>query len=338
MDEQDNETCCQSMFSSYSRRQGIVALIAVMAILGVFGNCLVIAAVTLSRKLRNPTNMFVFNLSIADLLVCGFVLPGQATALLAVDNSMPDIMCSLTAVLQILSTGCSINNLACIAINRYLIVSCRKATYLKLFNRRRTSLAIILTWLIPACAMVVQQVVGNVKLDRESMFSYCSWVDAKTSDAKIKPVVVGAFLPVQFVLICFCYGRLFYRIRTHTRRVQHLGGAIRVATVMEAQHRWAGHRPAGHRPNQNQHQIKVTMNLFCVVCSFVVCFTPYIFLFVFKRSLAFTLVAGVLALGNSCINPMLYAAKHPEFKKVFHCIIRGKFAQIPGRVTFKCFN
>lgn len=54
----------------------ILALINVMVIVG---NCLVIAAVYCSSKLRSVTNLFIVSLAVADLLVGVAVLPFSAT-------------------------------------------------------------------------------------------------------------------------------------------------------------------------------------------------------------------------------------------------------------------
>ncbi|CAH0401525.1 unnamed protein product [Chilo suppressalis] len=43
------------------------------------GNCLVIAAVLCSSKLRSVTNLFIVSLAVADLLVGVAVLPFSAT-------------------------------------------------------------------------------------------------------------------------------------------------------------------------------------------------------------------------------------------------------------------
>jgi octopamine receptor len=54
----------------------ILLLITVMVIVG---NCLVIAAVFMSSKLRSVTNLFIVSLAVADLMVGLTVLPFSAT-------------------------------------------------------------------------------------------------------------------------------------------------------------------------------------------------------------------------------------------------------------------
>jgi octopamine receptor len=54
----------------------VLLLIDVMVIVG---NCLVIAAVFISSKLRSVTNLFIVSLAVADLMVGVTVLPFSAT-------------------------------------------------------------------------------------------------------------------------------------------------------------------------------------------------------------------------------------------------------------------
>lgn len=56
-----------------------LAILEFINILVIGGNCLVIAAVFCSTKLRSVTNYFIVNLAVADLLVGLAVLPFSAT-------------------------------------------------------------------------------------------------------------------------------------------------------------------------------------------------------------------------------------------------------------------
>lgn len=56
-----------------------LAILAFINVLVIVGNCLVIAAVFCSHKLRSVTNFFIVSLAVADLLVGLCVLPFSAT-------------------------------------------------------------------------------------------------------------------------------------------------------------------------------------------------------------------------------------------------------------------
>lgn len=60
-------------------RLASLACLAFINVLVIVGNCLVIAAVFSSHKLRSVTNFFIVSLAVADLLVGIAVLPFSAT-------------------------------------------------------------------------------------------------------------------------------------------------------------------------------------------------------------------------------------------------------------------
>uniref|UniRef100_A0A182PK26 G-protein coupled receptors family 1 profile domain-containing protein n=1 Tax=Anopheles epiroticus TaxID=199890 RepID=A0A182PK26_9DIPT len=78
-----NESECASLLASvqWTDPTNLVSLavLAFINVLVIVGNCLVIAAVLCSHKLRSVTNFFIVSLAVADLLVGLAVLPFSAT-------------------------------------------------------------------------------------------------------------------------------------------------------------------------------------------------------------------------------------------------------------------
>lgn len=78
-----NETQCALLIESveWTEPRNIIslAILGFIDILVIVGNCLVIAAVFCSHKLRSVTNFFIVSLAVADLLVGLAVLPFSAT-------------------------------------------------------------------------------------------------------------------------------------------------------------------------------------------------------------------------------------------------------------------
>lgn len=72
----------ETIFMNYSTPITVVFVTAylIVFILGVFGNTLVIVAITVFPKMRTVTNMFILNLAVADLLVIIFCLPATLLA------------------------------------------------------------------------------------------------------------------------------------------------------------------------------------------------------------------------------------------------------------------
>ena len=83
------------------------------------------------------------------------------------------------------------------------------------------------------------------------------------------------------------------------------------------------------RETISRQQIKITKNLFIVVCAFFACFVPYFVLNPVLGSSHAIYYIRLLPLVNSAINFVIYARKHPEFKVVLGCMMRCSYADIP---------
>ncbi|XP_022109789.1 melatonin receptor type 1C-like [Acanthaster planci] len=319
MDEhKDNLThnssgCLEEVCTSYSERQVFAAIFGIIFVVGTVGNALVIAAVILSRKLRNATNMLVLNLSIADFLTCVCVIPINAAAILSEDSwPLVNSSCKFAGFLLAVCTGCSLNNLACIAINRYVMITKSKSTYRTMFNRRRTLAGVILTWLVPLAVVICPALTGIVEIAFNLDASLCTWLSLYPEHLHAYPfnfIFFALSVPIQVSLIFLSYISILCHIRTHTKRV---------------------------RPDSNL-QIQVTKNLALVMCVFMLCYVPSCIKLLLSSPMPmwFRRASFAIFLANSCVNPLIYAAKHPNFRVVFCCIIRGKWKDIPERVSFQ---
>lgn len=83
MRESLNASACAALLEDVTWSEpSLLAQLSVLAAINVMvivGNCLVIAAVFCSSKLRSVTNLFIVSLAVADLLVGVAVLPFSAT-------------------------------------------------------------------------------------------------------------------------------------------------------------------------------------------------------------------------------------------------------------------
>ena len=83
------------------------------------------------------------------------------------------------------------------------------------------------------------------------------------------------------------------------------------------------------RETISRQQIKITKNLFIVVCAFFACFVTYFILNPALGSSHAIYYIRVLPIANSTINFVIYARKHPDFKVVLGCMMRCSYADIP---------
>lgn len=79
----------------------------------------------------------------------------------------------------------------------------------------------------------------------------------------------------------------------------------------------------------SRRELQVTKNLFIIFCAFIICLLPYSVVLVVDTSDPVTPYAAALLLLNSCINPIIYATRFPNFKMIFKLILKCQWHAIP---------
>ncbi|XP_038077365.1 octopamine receptor beta-1R-like [Patiria miniata] len=316
-------------------------LYGIAFIAGTPGNSLVILAVLLSKKLRTTTNTFVVNLSVADLLTCLVLIPVNANVISTLYFGIGDLQVGLTLLLVtgfILYTtlGCSILTLICIALNRWLLITRPLTTYQKVYTPKKIAVCLMFVWVIP---IVFVLTLGYSGLGKRYFIV----------------VLAVAMFPIPLTVIIACYVLIWRRIN---RQVRSMASSSHIPEV--------SNEPITHNSTETQlddiptdstqpqarsnsamttgndqlsrHQIQITKNMFYVVCAFVLCVGPYaISLVPAITDIKFVLVsqyASAILVFNSCINPLIYATKHRDFKTVFRCIVSRQWDDIPEPSDF----
>ncbi|KAK7864564.1 hypothetical protein R5R35_007333 [Gryllus longicercus] len=124
-----------------------LAVLAVINVMVIVGNCLVIAAVFMSSKLRSVTNLFIVSLAVADLMVGVAVLPFSATWEVFKVWIFGDVWCSIWLAVDVWMCTASILNLCAISLDRYVAVT-RPVTYPSIMSSRRAKLLIAGVWVL----------------------------------------------------------------------------------------------------------------------------------------------------------------------------------------------
>ncbi|XP_064810432.1 alpha-1B adrenergic receptor-like isoform X3 [Oncorhynchus masou masou] len=116
-------------------------------VFAIVGNILVILAVMTNRHLRTPTNYFIINLAIADLLLGTTVLPVSATLEILNYWVFGRIFCDIWAAVDVLCCTASIMSLCVISIDRYIGVS-HPLQYPSIVTEKRALLAMLGVWVL----------------------------------------------------------------------------------------------------------------------------------------------------------------------------------------------
>ncbi|XP_024085622.1 octopamine receptor Oamb isoform X2 [Cimex lectularius] len=146
-----NSTACSALLESVEWEDPtaicLLTLLGVVDLMVIVGNCLVIAAVFISSKLRSVTNLFIVSLAVADLLVGLTVLPFSAVREVFKVWIFGDLWCSAWLALDVWMCTASILNLCAISLDRYVAVT-RPVTYPSIMSTSRAKLLIGLVWVL----------------------------------------------------------------------------------------------------------------------------------------------------------------------------------------------
>ncbi|ESN90545.1 hypothetical protein HELRODRAFT_186615 [Helobdella robusta] len=100
----------------------LIAMYLIVFIVGVVGNFLVCFAVWRNKQMRTVTNIFIFNLSTADLMVIILVLPATVTVDVTETWFAGLIMCKCLMFLQNISVSVSVLTLTAISVERFYAI------------------------------------------------------------------------------------------------------------------------------------------------------------------------------------------------------------------------
>ncbi|XP_031760447.1 histamine H3 receptor [Xenopus tropicalis] len=126
----------------------IIALISLLILLTVGGNTLVILAFFVEKRLRNQSNFFLLNLSIADFILGTFAIPLYVPYLLTGKWLLGKFLCKLWLIVDYTMCTASAFNVALISWDRFLSVT-QAVLYRSQQNRPcRTVIKMAAVWIL----------------------------------------------------------------------------------------------------------------------------------------------------------------------------------------------
>ncbi|XP_015231291.1 PREDICTED: C-C chemokine receptor type 7 isoform X1 [Cyprinodon variegatus] len=214
-DYSDFPTLCDKEQNRIFRRWFMPLCYTIICLLGVAGNLLVIATVFYFKRLKNMTDVYLLNLSFADLLF-SFSLPFWAA------NSMADwvlglFLCKAMHTVYKVSFYSSMFLLSLISIDRYFAIAKAVSTHglrsKAVFLSKLSSTA---SWVIAVICSFPEMVYTNINNNTCSPFSNTS--DHLRVGFQSSQIVLGFFVPLLIMGFCYsciiqtlCHARSFER-------------------------------------------------------------------------------------------------------------------------------
>lgn len=314
------ESSSEFVFDDYTQRVIVATAVICTSLLGICGNSLVILSVMLSRKLRTASNVFIVNLACSDLLT-SLHTPWNAVALLSRNGwPLPAWICTAAAGIMFVCVGCSLYNLASIAIDRYIVIT--RVHYRiegAIYPRYIMVVWIALTWLLPVMIFIVPPLNRTGGLGFNAKYHSCSQLSSSSTSNTYDVITSIGLYPIPLIIIMTSYITIYVHIRRHGKYMMTMtnGGEDHDTQVTT---------------RVKERQVQITKNMFLVVCAFYFCITPYGISLVFDASDPVVPYVATMVLMNACINPLIYA-KHPLFKDVYKKMLTCRWREVIGEGT-----
>lgn len=177
--------------------------------LGVLGNSMVITVLARNKpgKPRSTTNIFILNLSIADLSYLLFCIPFQSTIYILPTWVLGAFICKFIHYFFTVSMLVSIFTLSAMSVDRYIaIVHSRKSSSIRV--SRHALIGVLVIWVLSLAMASPIMYYQNIFHTRDN-HTYCweLWQDQNQKKVYVVCMFVfGYVLPL--LLITFCYAKV----------------------------------------------------------------------------------------------------------------------------------
>lgn len=199
----------------------VPAVFGLIFVVGVVGNSLVMVVIGRVRYSRgggggrgggqrslSPTNIFIVNLSVADLLFLLLCVPLHATIYCLPDWVFGEFLCRFGHYFTTVSMLVSIFTLVAMSVDRYIAVVRSKSS--ACVRSRRNALAgLCVIWtlsLLSSVPVAQHQVLVSHPSAPNSTFCWEDWSGASRRTYRVTILLMGYLLPL--LLISCCYARV----------------------------------------------------------------------------------------------------------------------------------
>ncbi|KAJ8026150.1 G-protein coupled receptor moody [Holothuria leucospilota] len=194
------------------------SLFAVAIIVALVGNALVISSFILSKKLRTKTNYFVLNLAVADLFTAVVMVFFIYTTLVKVDPTHASNVCITQFMTARFFTSYSLQTLALIAINRWVLTTRSANTYKKIYRRRHIAIMILFSFAFSLGVSITPVLRGYFKYSFNERFHFCSIIRNSEVNFMVRLSLLPYFILMVVTILC-CYGSIFKQYRSSQMKV-----------------------------------------------------------------------------------------------------------------------
>ncbi|OWA51757.1 putative Melatonin receptor type 1A [Hypsibius exemplaris] len=303
-------------------------VIGLAAVVGTLGNILIILAVCCVRTLRTCGNIFVVNLSLADMIVTVFIDPMNVVGAVAGRRVLMEdpVLCEWVASFCAPACMSSMWNMCAISLNRYVLI-CKPHLYPTIYTVKSSIACCLFIWLLAHLLCMPNHIGwGQNRFNQE--YYLCSF-DMVTHTYGIFYIMTGVIIPLVGVL--FGYTAIFLKVRSVKMQIRQHQKSLATKTtttetttgVNDAAAEVKKKRP--QKPGFTVDDVKLAKTLFAAFLVFLICWLPFALFVLAHEPDAIPrwiyVIAIIMAHGNSAVNPILYGMTNEKFREGYRTIL-----------------
>ncbi|TMS10966.1 Delta-type opioid receptor [Larimichthys crocea] len=192
----------------------ITALYSLICVVGLLGNVLVMYGVVRYTKMKTATNIYIFNLALADALATS-TLPFQSAKYLMSTWPFGEPLCKVVIAIDYYNMFTSIFTLTMMSVDRYIAV-CHPVKALDFRTPAKAKLINVCIWILSSAVGVPVMIMAITKVTDKGQTA-CALRFPKPEwywDTVMKICVFIFAFVVPVLVITICYGLMILRLKS----------------------------------------------------------------------------------------------------------------------------
>lgn len=310
-----NNSCPRIMYP-LTLRLSFYFLFTAIIVLTVSGNLLVIFVILHSQNpLLAATNHLILSLSVAGVLIGGFVMPHSMVRSIETCWYFGQIFCEFHTTIDVVLCNSTMWHLTFISVDRYLAIF-YPLHYRNLMTNKTGAIMISSSWGLASVfgfAIVISN--PHVKI-RGEFYKLClgGCFSLHAREIGVEYSIIFYFIPVCIIITV--YSRIFYVAQRHTKVIHSYNKVPKCVAPLTAK------------------DLKSTKTLAIIVGNFLFCWTPFFMCNIIDPLIGhsiYTLLYESLmwvAYLNAMFNPLIYVFFYSWFRKTTKVLLSKMFMQM----------